>query len=182
MAELAECLRSTRRHPIGVRVMVTQGPSTSLLEDCSYLRVSIAPATKHDPPKGRAFDRSTCTSMPMGNNLNQTPPGWYPAPGQPGFERLWDGSDWTDSVRQLPTPNTPPPPPTPAVTSKVLPGWSLGLGIAAYVLAAPGLSIPAVICGHLHLSKTTAGPGKSRGLAIGGLVLGYLAFAIYLVG
>lgn len=31
--------------------------------------------------------------------MTNTPPGWYPAPQEPGFERQWDGSTWTDERR-----------------------------------------------------------------------------------
>ncbi len=55
--------------------------------------------------------------------------------------------------------------------------WSLVLGILAVFLA--GLTaIPAVICGHLALGKIkrSAGTQSGGGLAIAGLVTGYLGF------
>ena len=70
-------------------------------------------------------------------------------------------------------------PHSPAV-SKVLAIWALGLGVTAYLFAAPGFSIAAAVCGHLHLSKTTPGAGKGRGMAVCGLIAAYVAFAIYL--
>ncbi len=57
--------------------------------------------------------------------------------------------------------------------------WSLVLGILSFPTA--GLcSIPAVICGHLSLGriKRSAGTQTGGGLAIAGLVTGYLGFLI----
>lgn len=40
-----------------------------------------------------------------------TPPGWYPAPGDPpGTQRYWDGSQWTGSPVPV-DPSAPPPSP-----------------------------------------------------------------------
>ena len=34
--------------------------------------------------------------------VETTPAGWYPDPANPSQQRLWDGADWTDSVRTPP--------------------------------------------------------------------------------
>ena len=65
----------------------------------------------------------------------------------------------------------------PTATSS-LAGWSLGLGIGSfffYLLTA----IPAVICGHMALGriKRSGGALGGSGLAITGLVLGYMMIA-----
>ena len=68
--------------------------------------------------------------------------------------------------------------PAAALTSS-LAIWSLVLGILALLLA--GLTaIPAVICGHLALGKIkrSGGTQSGGGLAIAGLVTGYLGFCI----
>ena len=62
--------------------------------------------------------------------------------------------------------------------------WSLVLGILAIVLTVacigPLLGIPAVICGHLAYSriKRSAGALSGSGLALGGLITGYLSIAL----
>lgn len=60
--------------------------------------------------------------------------------------------------------------------------WSLVLGILALVLCVVGplFGIPAVICGHLALSriKRSGGALRGQGPAIGGLVTGYLSIAL----
>ncbi len=48
---------------------------------------------------------------------NNTPAGWYPAPDQPGNERYWDGSQWSDAYR--PAGGAPPPAAPPGGT-----GWA----------------------------------------------------------
>lgn len=52
---------------------------------------------------------------------------------------------------------------------------SLVLGISAFALLGPLCAIPAIITGHIALSKTSADPGAlgGKGMAIAGLVLGY---------
>lgn len=58
--------------------------------------------------------------------------------------------------------------------------WSLGLGLAGYFLGAPLVAAAGLVCGHVHLSRTTQGPGSGRGLAISGLVAGYITWFSYL--
>lgn len=71
-------------------------------------------------------------------------------------------------------PRQTPPPLTMPVTSG-LAIWSLVLGIFGF-LTIFLTSIPAVVCGHLSLNKIKKSAGKTtgNGLAIAGLVLGYL--------
>lgn len=52
------------------------------------------------------------------------------------------------------------------------------LAIIALVCALIGLSIPAVIVGHIGLSKIKTTGQQGRGLAIAGLVLGYLGIVV----
>ena len=60
--------------------------------------------------------------------------------------------------------------------------WSLVLGILAIVLVCIGplFAIPAVICGHMAHSriKRSAGALTGGGLALGGLITGYLSLAL----
>lgn len=69
------------------------------------------------------------------------------------------------------------------------PATTSGLAITSLVLGVAGLivvvtSIPAVICGHIACSniKQSHGGQKGRGLAIAGLVLGYIVIAIMPIG
>lgn len=58
----------------------------------------------------------------------------------------------------------------------------LGLFVSFACCAGFLLSIPAVICGHISLAKVKRTPAlQGRGLAIAGLVCGYLGLVIYLV-
>lgn len=56
-----------------------------------------------------------------------------------------------------------------------------GLAIAALVCGAVGIGPVAVVLGHLALRRG-ASPGETRGLAIAGLVLGYVTTVGWLVG
>ncbi len=66
--------------------------------------------------------------------------------------------------------------PLPPKTS-ALAVWSLVLGILSLVCLSIFAAIPGVICGHKALTriKFSGGALEGRGLAIGGLVTGYLA-------
>lgn len=33
--------------------------------------------------------------------MSMTPSGWYPSPGEPGWQRYWDGSAWTETRAPL---------------------------------------------------------------------------------
>jgi hypothetical protein len=82
--------------------------------------------------------------------------------------------------------NETPPVPTIPVQPKScgLAVWSLVFGIMAIVLSivciGPLFAIPAVICGHIGYSrvKRSAGALSGEGLALGGLVTGYLGLAL----
>jgi len=82
--------------------------------------------------------------------------------------------------------NEAPPVPTNSAEPKncSLAVWSLVLGILAIVLSVvcigPLFRIPAVICGHMAYSriKRSAGALGGGGLALGGLITGYLSIAL----
>jgi type II secretory pathway pseudopilin PulG len=61
--------------------------------------------------------------------------------------------------------------------------WSLILGIPSIFLCGFFSGIPAVICGHIALArKASAGVAKGRGIAIAGLVTGYLGTIVGTIG
>ncbi len=61
--------------------------------------------------------------------------------------------------------------------------WSLILGLLGLVLIGPLGTVPAVICGHIALPRIRRSEGTltGRGLAITGLVAGYLGIILHLV-
>lgn len=60
--------------------------------------------------------------------------------------------------------------------------WSLVMGVLSIVCCGIFLSVPAVICGHMALGNINRNPALGgRGLAIAGLVLGYLVSAGWLI-
>jgi hypothetical protein len=74
--------------------------------------------------------------------------------------------------------------PAGTTTAKVEPLaiWSLVLSALGMVCCGFVLGIPGVICGHIALSKIRAHPGlDGRGLAIAGLVIGYVSIAFWFV-
>jgi hypothetical protein len=78
------------------------------------------------------------------------------------------------------------PPPLPASTTpktSALAIWSLVLGILSLTCFWLFSAIPAVICGHMAYGriKRASGALEGSGLAIGGLVTGYLSIGLSLV-
>jgi len=79
-------------------------------------------------------------------------------------------------------------PVVPRAPTEPLAIWSFVLslvGLLGFCCGGPMLGIAAVVCGHLGLSKINANPQlQGRGLAVAGLVIGYLAivsWALYLI-
>ncbi len=76
-----------------------------------------------------------------------------------------------------------PPPPPVQEGSKSQAIVSLVLAILAFACVGPLASIPAVILGHFALSNINKGkmPADARGLAVAGLVLGYINIAFVII-
>ena len=67
-------------------------------------------------------------------------------------------------------------------TTEPLAIWSFVLGVLSLVCCGFILGIPAVICGHLALSKFQKEPQlQGKGLATAGLIIGYVAIAFWLI-
>src|SRR5437762_13862162 len=85
---------------------------------------------------------------------------------------------------------TPPPtPPAPPVSQPVLHSapaaiWSLVLAILSFTCGWLFTAIPAVICGHVARSKIRKSGGAlgGKGIATAGLILGYIALVLGVMG
>ena len=82
-----------------------------------------------------------------------------------------------------------PPPPRPAVVQTVprtppVAIWSLILAVLSFTCGWLFTAIPAVICGHIARAKIRKSGGAlgGRGIATGGLVLGYIALVLGIMG
>src|SRR6266513_6384864 len=82
-----------------------------------------------------------------------------------------------------------PPPPRPAVPQTVprtppVAIWSLILAVLSFTCGWLFTAIPAVICGHIARAKIRKSGGAlgRRGIATGGLVLGYIALVLGIMG
>jgi hypothetical protein len=147
-------------------------------------------------------------SMSGGEPEQRHPPaGWYQDPERPGAGRYWSGTAWTEDrlpyvPAALPPPYDPtaPPPPYQAsyqtsyhqatgansprpVVAPVHTGTN-GMAIASLVLGIIWIywigSLLAIIFGHVALGQIRRSSPEQggRGLAIAGLVLGYLGLAL----
>ncbi len=105
-------------------------------------------------------------------------PGWMPLLQVP---ELSGGGMVSDQTGNLP--------PQYALPYGVMPGTTSGLAIASMVCGIVGiflcyfaglLGVPAVICGHMALNRISQSPVPvgGRGMAITGLILGYLEIVI----
>lgn len=119
-------------------------------------------------------------------------PGWYPDPSSPALQRYWDGWRWTQACRATPTIVSPPgvglsamtaDDGTPASTPPLrwnppYPYRPQTRGTNGYAIAAlaSGLVFAplGIVLGHIALSQIRKTRQDGRGLAIAGLVVGYL--------
>jgi uncharacterized protein DUF4190 len=82
---------------------------------------------------------------------------------------------------------TPPPPPVPQPVPRTAPAaiWSLVLAVLSFMCCGwLFTAIPAVICGHIACSKIRKSGGALRGMGIAtaGLILGYIALILGVMG
>jgi Domain of unknown function (DUF4190)/Protein of unknown function (DUF2510) len=95
-------------------------------------------------------------------------PGWYPDPEAQGTQRYWDGKIWTDNRAPLTQSG----------------GKSNGMAIASMVLGIVWLywlgSVLALVFGYIALNqiKQSNGQQSGRGMAIAGIVLGWIGVAV----
>jgi hypothetical protein len=79
-------------------------------------------------------------------------------------------------------PAAPGPVSIPAVRTEPLAIWSLVLSCVSIACCGPVLGIPGIVCGHLALSKIRLQPTlEGRGMAMAGLIIGYLVIAFWVV-
>lgn len=123
--------------------------------------------------------------------------GWAPLSTVPGVTAATASSSANIPPAATPSVTVPPPaasgPVVPttvvvAAPTEPLAVWSLVLSLVAllgFCCVGPLFGIAGVICGHLGLSKINANPNlQGRGLALAGLIIGYLAIvsgALYLL-
>jgi uncharacterized membrane protein len=77
----------------------------------------------------------------------------------------------------------PPPPPAgmPSAPAPVVASGTNGLAIASFVCSLLCISLVGVILGHIAMSQMKKNPQDGRGLAIAGLVLGYIGLAVTVI-
>lgn len=72
--------------------------------------------------------------------------------------------------------------PAATATTEPLAIWSFVLGVLSLLCCGFILGIPAVICGHLALSKLQREPHRQgKGFALAGVIIGYVAIALWLL-
>src|SRR5213596_2129699 len=80
----------------------------------------------------------------------------------------------------------PPPPPAPQPVPRTAPAaiWSLVLAVLSFTCGWLVTAIPAVICGHIARSKIRKSGGGlgGKGIATAGLILGYIALVLGIMG
>ena len=109
--------------------------------------------------------------------MNVTPPGWYPDPHNPGTQRYWDGTQWTESRA-----------PGAALAAPKLP--NNGKAIASMVLGILGLvilyvvgPILALVFGHMAKNEIERSNGTQggAGMATAGIVMGWIGVGLALL-
>jgi hypothetical protein len=99
------------------------------------------------------------------------PPGWYPDPGGSGGSRWWDGEKWAQSAAPGPG----------AVGAPV--AETDGYAIASLVLAVLGIPILPIIFGYSarRRIRESGGTKQGDGLALAGIVIGWITVAIFVL-
>ena len=55
---------------------------------------------------------------------------------------------------------------------------SLVAGILSLLLCGPIAAIPAIICGHIGMKKADRGEASGRGMAMAGMIMGYVSLVL----
>lgn len=109
---------------------------------------------------------------PDGRSPDQAaPPGWYQNPQGEGM-RYWDGRAWTETMAERPRAAA-----EPARETSAFAVASLIFGIVGFIIGLGWLL--ALIFGYIALSQInrSAGRLKGRGMALAGVVLGWVWLA-----
>src|SRR5829696_3716323 len=96
-------------------------------------------------------------------------PGWYPDPGRPGVQRWWDGSAWSEHSAPLPQP--------------VFVGETDGYAVASLISGVVGVPIVPIVLGFMARNRIAESGGlkTGNGLAIAGIVIGFVQLAILVI-
>ncbi|MEI6072981.1 MAG: DUF4190 domain-containing protein [Verrucomicrobiae bacterium] len=127
------------------------------------------------------FSEEHVKQLLLSGEISDSDLGW--SPGMKEWKPL-------SAFPELQNPSVPPPMPAQDTTglkkTEPLAIWSLVLGIISIVGCVFGgclAGIPAVICGHIGRSKIRSNPSlRGAGMALAGLITGYLAIAAVPVG
>ena len=112
--------------------------------------------------------------------------GWAPLSTVPGVS----GAAGSGAVPSMPAASAPIAPTAPVVPGPVSPSgkteplalWSFILSLVGLLCCGPVVAIGGIICGHLALSKFNQQPQlQGRGLAMAGLIIGYLGAVGWLI-
>jgi hypothetical protein len=104
----------------------------------------------------------------------QPPPGLYQDPNDPGRQRWWDGVAWTEHQAAAPQPASLE---RSSDYSRTNP-WA----VVSLISALFGVSVVAIIAGHVAISQINRADGRERGkgMAIAGALIGWTVLSIVL--
>jgi Protein of unknown function (DUF2510) len=100
-------------------------------------------------------------------HVNQAAPGWYPDPQQPGSQRYWDGSAWTD--QRAPLAAAPLPPVVVAKKGNGCLKAALIVGVLLAVLAIGAVALLGALAGKVSTELKKAEALQSSIVAAGGV-------------
>jgi hypothetical protein len=135
------------------------------------------------PPDPRPGERRDEPGVPA---AGAPAPGWYPDPEYAGYQRWWDGNQWSGAPQPMANHGPPGAPssgfPThpggyaspPASTSNAFAVTAIVLGAIAFLFFPIILGPLAIVFAGIALSKGQSLAKVAMGVAIGGMVLGFV--------
>lgn len=126
------------------------------------------------PNCGKQTDDNAAFCDSCGASLNAPPP---PPQGQQQYQQYNQPGQQPNYQQSYQAP-----PDVPETSPTAI--WSLVLGILSLLCCCGCFAgIPAVICGHIALNQISESDGKftGRGLALSGLIVGYIAIAFHIL-
>lgn len=112
-----------------------------------------------------------------------TPAGWYPDPDDPSSQRYFDGSQWTEQRMPAAAPGSVPPPmaghDVPPAAGNGMSIGAIACGVVALLFCPLLLGPAGIVLGVLALRRGESLAKVGIGVAVGGMIGGFIIGAVF---